>query len=291
MANDDNRQRGAIDPHAGVSDEHAAYRGRRWHGRGDGRLPAPGARYRRCHPPPGVADEKFQSRIRCGCVRDCPYDTLKLAELGDEVAMGTPYFEARYSVRDVRRHPRVKACLTGALDLSLTDIEKLCMGLAVVVDQEACIAFRPALRGLFQRLSGARQGDHAGLSAQQPQWQTRAVHPGRIRRLHRLRQGEKACILEEAAIAARPNSPGHDRQTYRLGWGEDQAGEALVARPAASIQPAEGDNEHGGEGLIIGEFPPRRPAAAAGEARRAGVTVLEYPLDTLNRKGGLDAGR
>ncbi|MCW5587935.1 MAG: ferredoxin-type protein NapG, partial [Chromatiales bacterium] len=96
--------------------------------------------------PPGAADEKaFQAAcIRCGlCVRDCPYDTLKLASLGDEVALGTPYFEARDIPCEMCDDiPCVKACPTGALDPALKEIEKARMGLAVVVDQEACIAFQ-----------------------------------------------------------------------------------------------------------------------------------------------------
>mgnify|MGYP000526591865 CR=1 FL=1 len=49
-------------------------------------------------PPGALAEGEFlETCIRCGlCVRDCPYDTLKLAELGyDGPATGTPYFVAR----------------------------------------------------------------------------------------------------------------------------------------------------------------------------------------------------
>lgn len=45
--------------------------------------------------PPGALDENdfLGACIRCGlCVRDCPYDTLRLAELGEQIALGTPYF-------------------------------------------------------------------------------------------------------------------------------------------------------------------------------------------------------
>ena len=100
---------------------------------------------RRRRRPPGAADEEaFQSAcVRCGlCVRDCPYDTLKLAELGDEVALGTPYFTARDIPCEMCDDiPCVKACPTGALDHALTEINDARMGLAVLVDQEACIAF------------------------------------------------------------------------------------------------------------------------------------------------------
>ena len=82
--------------------------------------------------------------IRCGlCVRDCPYDTLKLATLGDAVATGTPYFIARDIPCEMCEDiPCVKACPTGALDHALTDIDDARMGLAVLIDQENCLNFQ-----------------------------------------------------------------------------------------------------------------------------------------------------
>jgi len=59
------------------------------------------------------------------CVRDCPYDILKLAEFGQPVALGTPYFEARTGPCEMCEDiPCVAACPTGALDHALTDITK-----------------------------------------------------------------------------------------------------------------------------------------------------------------------
>ena len=79
--------------------------------------------------PPGAGDERaFQSScIRCGLfVRDCPYDTLKLAEVGEEVALGTPYYKARDVPCEMCDDiPCVKACPTGALDPALTAPRKL----------------------------------------------------------------------------------------------------------------------------------------------------------------------
>ena len=83
--------------------------------------------------PPGALDEsQFPGAcIRCGlCVRDCPYDTLSLARLGDEVATGTPYFTARDVPCEMCEDiPCIKACPTGALDHQLTDIDDARMGL------------------------------------------------------------------------------------------------------------------------------------------------------------------
>ena len=71
--------------------------------------------------PPGALpeDDFLAACIRCGlCVRDCPYDTLKLAELGyDGPATGTPYFTARDIPCEMCDDiPCVVACPTGALD-------------------------------------------------------------------------------------------------------------------------------------------------------------------------------
>ncbi len=83
--------------------------------------------------PPGALPEAdfLAACVRCGlCVRDCPYDTLRLADLGDPVAAGTPYFDAaQASLRDVRGHPLRQGLPTGALDRELTDINKAQMGL------------------------------------------------------------------------------------------------------------------------------------------------------------------
>ena len=95
-------------------------------------------------PPGALAEDDFLAAcVRCGlCVRDCPYNTLKLSDLGDPVATGTPYFTARDIPCEMCEDiPCVKACPTGALDRELTDITQARMGLAALVDQENCLNF------------------------------------------------------------------------------------------------------------------------------------------------------
>jgi ferredoxin-type protein NapG len=106
--------------------------------------------------PPGAVDEEdfIKACIRCGtCVESCPYDTLKLAVLEDNVAIGTPFFTPRetpcYMCTDV---PCVPLCPSGALNIDLLarkeqkddkddlDINKARMGVAVI-DQESCLAY------------------------------------------------------------------------------------------------------------------------------------------------------
>jgi ferredoxin-type protein NapG len=100
-------------------------------------------------PPGAIKEEDFLSTcIKCGmCVEACPFDTLHLAQPGDNKPLGTPFFEPReipcYMCIDI---PCVPVCPTGALDeKSVTtddvlDINISEMGVAVV-DNKNCIAF------------------------------------------------------------------------------------------------------------------------------------------------------
>jgi ferredoxin-type protein NapG len=247
--------------------------------------------------PPGVSDERsFQGAcIRCGlCVRDCPYKTLKLAELGDDVALGTPYFNARDIPCEMCDDiPCVKACPTGALDPALTEINKARMGLAVLVDQEACIAFRGLrcevcfnvcpIRGEAISLDlqhNPRSGKHALFIP--------VVHSNACTGCGKC---EKACILEEAAIKVLPVelAKGLLGRHYRLGWEQKaEAGRSLVTPdvPHRYNLPDGVSYEHGGEGLIVGERPPM-PSPPPHAPEPPLPPFSSNPLDTLNRKGGL----
>jgi len=234
-------------------------------------------------PPGALPEEQFLgSCVRCGlCVRDCPYDTLKLAELGDEVAAGTPYFLAREIPCEMCEDiPCVRNCPTGALDRSLAEIDDARMGLAVVVDQEACIAFLGLrcevcfnicpVRGKAISLEyqhNERSGKHALFIP--------VVHSDACTGCGKC---EKACILDEAAIKVFPIhlAKGLLGRHYRLGWEEkEKAGGSLVT-PDQEHQynlPEGMRYEYEGKGLI--------------RESEADLPFPDNPLDTLNRKGGL----
>ncbi len=233
--------------------------------------------------PPGALEEDafLGACIRCGlCVRDCPYDTLKLAELGENVALGTPYFVARDIPCEMCDDiPCVKACPSGALNHDLTDINESRMGLAVLIDQEACIAFHGLrcevcfnicpVRGKAITLDykhNERSGKHAVFAPK--------VHSDACTGCGKC---EKACILDEAAIKVMPIhlAKGQLGKHYRLGWEEkDKAGGALVS-PDKTHEYNLPDGmryDHAGEGLI---------------EEAAEPSFSTNPLDTLNRKGDL----
>lgn len=255
--------------------------------------------------PPGAGDEEsFQGAcIRCGlCVRDCPYGTLKLAELGEDVALGTPYFTARDVPCEMCDDiPCVKGCPTGALDPALTEISDARMGLAVVVDQEACIAFQGLRCEVCFNVCPIR-GDAISLDLQHnPRSGKHAlfipiVHSDACTGCGKC---EKSCILEQAAIKVFPVAlaKGLLGRHYRLGWEQkaDAGGALVTPDPPHRYNLPEGIRyEHGGQGLIVGERPPipqppRRPVMPPSpEPPQAPQSPFPgNPLDTLNRKGGL----
>ncbi len=187
--------------------------------------------------PPGVINEEdFQAAcIRCGlCVRDCPFDMLKLGQLGDGIPLGTPWFEARVSPCEMCEDiPCLKACPTGALDPELTDIDNARMGLAVLVDQENCIAFLGLrcevcynvcpVRGkaiTLDRRHNNRTGKHAFFIP--------VVHSDSCTGCGKC---EAACVVEKATIKILPKhlAQGEMGDFYRLGWNEkEKAGGSLV---------------------------------------------------------------
>lgn len=230
--------------------------------------------------PPGALDEEAFTAacVRCGlCVRDCPYDTLRLAEVGEDVALGTPYFIAREVPCEMCEDiPCVPACPTGALVPTLTKIDDARMGLAVLSDQENCIAFLGLrcevcfnicpVRGKAITLEyrhDARSGKHAQFIP--------VVHSEACTGCGKC---ERACILDEAAIKVLPIAlaKGELGQHYRLGWEEKtKAGESLVTpdQPHEYNLPSGMRYDHGGEGLMSdpgGQTP-----------------FADDPLKTLNR--------
>ncbi len=233
--------------------------------------------------PPGALEEGdfLAACVRCGlCVRDCPFDMLKLGQIEEDVPTGTPYFVAREKPCEMCEDiPCVKACPTGALDQSLELIDDARMGLAVLVDQETCIAFLGLrcevcfnacpVRGKAITLSyvaNERTGKHALFIP--------VVHSDACTGCGKC---EQACILEEAAIRIFPYhlAKGELGRHYRLGWEEKRKAGGSLVTPDQEHRynlPEGVRYEHGGRGLI---------------QEQAGETPFSSnPLDTLNRGQG-----
>jgi ferredoxin-type protein NapG len=178
--------------------------------------------------PPGArAEPDFRARcIKCGqCVEACPYETLSLATAGEDAPIGTPRFEPRrtpcYMCPDV---PCIASCPTDAL-VAGTAIEDARMGLAVLGDQENCLAFQGLRCEVCYRACPLMK---KAISLEfRPQERT-GKHAYFIPAVHSAActgcgMCEHACPLEEAAIRVLPPDwvKGRLGENYRFGWKEE----------------------------------------------------------------------
>jgi len=196
-------------------------------------------------PPAAVAENDFLSTcIKCGlCAEACvnrPQNrdkqgnqlpgTLKMAKAGDNVTIGTPFFEPRdvpcFMCDDI---PCVPVCPTGALDIAKVtnsktnelDFKMMDMGVAVV-DVNSCIAFwglqcdacyracpllDDAIKLEYNRNS--RTGKHAFLEP--------VINPDTCTGCGLC---EKACVTEKPAIFVQPRevAQGKAGDHYVKGW-------------------------------------------------------------------------
>ena len=206
---------------------------------------------------------------------------------GEAVAVGTPWFEARSVPCEMCEDiPCVKACPTGALDPGLTKIDKARMGLAVIVDQENCLAFRGLrcevcfnvcpVRGKAITLEmhhNVRSGKHAMFIPE--------VHSSDCTGCGKC---EHACVLDEAAIKvfSLQLARGELGKHYRLGWEEKrEAGGSLVTPDEEHHYnlPEGMHYDYEGQGLIIDQ--PGTTAPGADE-----TPFGDNPLETLKRGQG-----
>ncbi len=187
-------------------------------------------------PPGAIPEHDFLGAcIRCGlCVRDCPYHTLDLARLGDGVATGTPYFTARKVPCEMCDDiPCVKACPTGALDHTLSEIDKARMGLAVIVDHENCLNYQGLRCDVCYRVCPAIDKAITLELMHNPRSDKHALFIPTVHSDHCTGCGkcEKSCVLEQSAIKVLPLTlaKGELGHHYRFGWQEQQkAGHTLT---------------------------------------------------------------
>ncbi len=237
--------------------------------------------------PPGALDEEdfLGACIRCGlCVRDCPFDTLKLAKFGDKVTVGTPYFTARDIPCEMCDDiPCVKACPTGALDHDLQNIDDARMGLAVLIDEETCLNFQGMRCDVCYRVCPVIDKAITLETSHNPRTGKHAFFIPTVHSDHCTGCGkcERSCVLEVAAIRILPHAlaKGELGKHYRWGWKEkEKAGQSLVT-PDLERQfhmPAGKSFDYQGEGLIIHD---KLPSAAPTQDSPFGNSALE----TLNQ--------
>lgn len=188
-------------------------------------------------PPGALAEADFLAAcVRCGlCVRDCPYDTLKLAELGDGVVSGTPYFNARDIPCEMCEDiPCVVACPSGALDRELTNIEDARMGLAVLIDEENCLNFLGLRCDVCYRVCPVIDKAITLELIHNPRSDRHAMLLPTVHSDHCTGCGkcEQSCVLPgDSAIKVLPIrlAQGSKAEYYLRGWEEkDASGESLI---------------------------------------------------------------
>ncbi|WP_187648302.1 4Fe-4S dicluster domain-containing protein [Nitrosophilus labii] len=97
----------------------------------------------RLRPPGALEEDQFLALcIKCGqCLQVCPYDSIILEGLDGKAGVGTAYIDPdRRGCYLCKAFPCILACPSGALDHEKADIKFVHMGMAVIVNEKACLA-------------------------------------------------------------------------------------------------------------------------------------------------------
>lgn len=187
-------------------------------------------------PPGALSEDRFLGAcLRCGqCVRACPYKILRLAKMGEEVPLGSPFFIPRQDYcRMCEDIPCIRACPSGALSKSLPTIYEARMGLAVLLDHENCLNHLGLRCDVCYRACPLI--DQAIKLDMQVNRRS-GVHTLFIPVVHSkyctgCGKCEHSCVLDNAAIKVLPveQARGELGKHYRLGWEEkEKVGGSLI---------------------------------------------------------------
>ena len=196
--------------------------------------------------PPGALDgDDFSGRcIKCGQgVQACPYHSIRLVKTGGPGLAGLPTITPRdgpcYMCEQLWC---VKACPTGALAPTLTDVSKARMGLAVI-DTEHCLSWL-GLRCEVCFRACPLKGQAITLTVQQRQISKHAMFVPVVHSDACTGCGlcEKQCPTEVAAIRVLDPAlvQGRIGAHYRLGWKHESGtapAEGATAPAAADSAP------------------------------------------------------
>jgi len=96
--------------------------------------------------PPGAVDEEDYLKlcIKCGqCLQVCPYDSILLEDIEGGASVGMAYIDPlNRGCYLCEAFPCILACPTGALDHEKDEIKYVHMGMAVIVNESACLALK-----------------------------------------------------------------------------------------------------------------------------------------------------
>ncbi len=94
-------------------------------------------------PPGAVAEDDFLKLcIKCGqCLQVCPYDSILLEDIDGGASVGMAYINPlERGCYLCSAFPCILACPTGALDHEKDELKYVHMGMAVIVNESACLA-------------------------------------------------------------------------------------------------------------------------------------------------------
>jgi ferredoxin-type protein NapG len=178
--------------------------------------------------PPGADTDFLGSCIRCGqCVRACPHNTLKLVGLFKNGGTGSPHYEPRQIPCEMCEDlPCIKACPTGALNPEITDVNKIRMGVAVLIDQESCLNYLGLRCGVCYRSCPAID---KAITLKAQHNRRSGKHTLFLPTIHSdyctgCGKCEKSCVLPIPAIKVLPRTlaKGELGHHYRLSWEEKE---------------------------------------------------------------------
>ncbi len=96
--------------------------------------------------PPGAVDEDdfLKLCIKCGqCLQVCPYDSIELEDVDGGASLGMAYIDPlKRGCYLCEAFPCILACPTGALNHEHDEIKYIHMGMAVIVNESACLALK-----------------------------------------------------------------------------------------------------------------------------------------------------
>ncbi len=96
--------------------------------------------------PPGAVEEDdfLKLCIKCGqCLQVCPYDSIFLEDIDGGASVGMAYIDPlKRGCYLCEAFPCILACPTGALDHEHDNIKFVHMGMAVIVNESACLALK-----------------------------------------------------------------------------------------------------------------------------------------------------
>ncbi len=94
--------------------------------------------------PPGAVEEEdfLKLCIKCGqCLQVCPYDSILLEDIKGGASLGMAYINPlERGCYLCSAFPCILACPTGALDHEKDELKYVHMGMAVIVNESACLA-------------------------------------------------------------------------------------------------------------------------------------------------------